>query len=194
MSAMARVATRSQLTAPEYLAWEQEQPERHEFHDGEVFAMAGGSPRHNWIAARVQSELMRALGDRCFVFTPDQRIVVDAGKRYDYPDASVVCGAVELQPGTTDVVANPTVLVEVLSRTTEGYDRGLKWEGYQRLASVTDYLLLAQHEVRVEHFRRAPATGWFYAALGAGERVVLASGAALEVDAIYARALELPGD
>jgi Uma2 family endonuclease len=188
------MSTMSHLTAPEYLAWERAQADRHEFHDGEVFAMAGGSPRHNWIAARVQSELMRALGDRCFVFTPDQRIVVDDGKRYVYPDASVVCGAVELQAGTTDVVANPAVLVEVLSRTTEAYDRGLKWEGYQRLASVTDYLLLAQHEVRVEHFRRGPDRGWFYAALGAGERIVLAGGAALDVDAICARALELPGD
>lgn len=191
---MARVATRSQLTGAEYLAWEREQLERHEFHLGEVFAMAGGSPRHNWIAARVQSAMVGALGDRCFTFTSDQRLLFDEGKRYVYPDATVVCGAIELQPGTHDVVTNPSVLIEVLSSTTEAYDRGLKWEGYQRLASLTDYLLVAQHEVRVEQFRRAPDRRWFYAAYGAGERVVLANGAELEVDAIYLRAFDLPGD
>ncbi len=191
---MARVATRSQLTPAEYLAWEGEQVERHEFHGGEVFAMAGGSPRHNWLAGNVQSALKRLLDDRCFTFTSDQRIVFDDGKRYVYPDASVVCGAVALQDGTNDVVTNPSILIEVLSSTTEAYDRGLKWEGYQRLFSLTDYLLVAQHEVRIEHFRRAVARGWLYGAHGAGEQIMLANGVEFDVDAIYARAFELPGD
>lgn len=191
---MVRVATRSQLTPDEYLAWEREQDERHEFHHGEVFAMAGGSPRHNWLATRFQATLMQAAGARCFTFNSDQRVVFDTGKRYVYPDASVVCGPVELQAGTTDVLANPSVLVEVLSETTEAYDRGLKWEVYQRLASLTDYLLVAQREVRVEHFRRAPDRGWFYTAHGAGEQLTLATGLDLAVDVIYERAFDLPGD
>lgn len=189
---MGRVAERSKLTPAEYLAWEREQVDKHEYHAGEVFAMAGGSPRHNWIAGNVQSALKRSLDTRCFTFPPDQRIVFDEGKRYVYPDVSVVCGPIVLQDGTKDVVANPSILIEVLSSTTEPYDRGLKWEGYQCLPSVTDYLLVAQHEVRVEHYQRAPDRGWFYRAYGAGERIALGNG--VEVDAIYARAFELPGD
>ena len=191
---MARVAMRSQLTAQEYLAWEREQLDRHEFHHGEVFAMAGGSPRHNWLVGNVLAVVKQLLDGRCFTFTPDQRVTFDEGRRYVYPDTTVVCGAVELQAGTSDVVANPTVLVEVLSGTTEAYDRGLKWAGYQQVASLTDYLLVAQHEVRIEHFRRAADRGWSYAAYGPGERVVLTNGAALSVDAIYARAFDLPAD
>lgn len=194
---MTRVAARSQLTAAEYLAWEREQVDKHEFHAGEVFAMAGGSPRHNWIAGNVQSALKRALDDRCFTFTSNQRIVFADGARYVYPDASVVCGPVAVQDGTSDVLVNPTVLVEVLSSGTEQYDRGLKWEGYQNLTSLTDYLLVAQREVRVEQFQRAPGDEggrWFYRAYGPGERVSLANGAQIDVDALYTRAFELPGD
>jgi Uma2 family endonuclease len=191
---MTRLAARSKLTAVEYLAWEREQVDKHEFYAGEVFAMAGGSPRHNWIAGNVQSVLKRALDDRCFTFTSDQRIVFNEGSRYVYPDASVVCGEVVLQDGTRDVLANPTILAEVLSSTTEQYDRGLKWEGYQRLASLTDYLLIAQHEIRVEQFQRASDGRWFYRAYGPGDRIPLANGALLDIDTIYARAFELPGD
>jgi len=193
-SAMGRVATRSQLTAPEYLAWEREQSDRHEFHDGEVFARSGGSPRHSLLAGNVVAELKRTLGDRCFTLTSDQRVAFDEGRRYVYPDATVVCGAFELQAGTSDTLANPSAIVEVLSASTEAYDRGLKWEIYQRLASLTDYLLVSQREVRVEHFRRAPDRGWLYTAHGAGEHVALSNGASLAVDAIYARAFELPAD
>ncbi len=191
---MGRVAGRSKLTPAEYLAWEREQVDKHEYHAGEVFAMAGGSPRHNWIAGRTQILLDRSLDTRCFTFPPDQRIVFDEGKRYVYPDVSAVCAPIVLQEGTSDVVANPSILIEVLSSTTEQYDRGLKWEGYQCLPSVTDYLLVAQREVRVEHYLRAPRRGWFYRTYGAGECIALGNGAQLDVDAIYARAFELPGD
>jgi Uma2 family endonuclease len=199
---MARVAARSRLTPAEYLAWEREHVDKHEYHAGDVFAIAGGSPRHNWIAGNVQSVLKRRLDDRSFTFTSDQRIAFDDGRRYVYPDVSIVCGPIILQDGAADVVVNPTILIEVLSSTTEQYDRGLKWEGYQRLSSLTDYVLVAQHEVRIEHFLRAPDRGlargldrgWFYQAYGAGEAFTLGNGAQLDVDAIYARAFELPGD
>ena len=95
--------------------------------------MAGGSPRHNALCANAVARLREALGDRvCNVFTSDQRVGLGAGERYVYPDVTVVCGALLLEQGTSDVVANPTILVEVLSTSTEQYDRGLKWEGYQR--------------------------------------------------------------
>jgi Uma2 family endonuclease len=191
---MARAAARSQRLPDEYLAWEREQVDKHEYHAGDVFAMAAGSPRHNWIAGNIQNALERGPDDRCFTFTSDQRIGLDDGKQYVYPDASVVSGPIILQDGTDDVVTNPSIVVEVLSGSTERNDRGVKWEGYQRLASLTDYLLVVQHEMRIEHFQRVPDLGWLYRSYAAGDRLVLANGAQLDVDAVYARAFDLPGD
>jgi Uma2 family endonuclease len=191
---MTRVAARSKLTAAEYLAWEREQTDKHEFHAGEVFAMAGGSPRHNVIAGNIQTALKLALKGRCVALPSDQRVMFDDGARYVYPDVSVVCGKAVLQDGTKDVLVNPTILVEVLSSGTEQHDRGLKWKGYQRLASLTDYLLVAQHEVRVEQFQRAPDGQWLYRTYGRGDRVPLADGTQIDVGAMYEDAFDYPGD
>jgi Uma2 family endonuclease len=192
---VSRIAERSKLTPDEYLAWERGQSIKHEFFDGEVFPMAGGSPRHNALCLRVGIALNGALlGRGCIEFSSDQRIGSDGGTRYVYPDVSVVCGAVQLQNGTSDVVANPTIIVEVLSQGTEQYDRGLKWVSYQQLPSLTDYVLVSQAEVRIEHYRRDAGGRWSYRSFGPGERVDLTGGATLEVDAIFAGVLELPGD
>jgi Uma2 family endonuclease len=191
---MARVAQHTGLSPAAFLAWERQQPARHEYFRGEVFAMAGGSVRHNALCARVIGGLQGALPASCNVLTSDQRVGVSGGERYVYPDVSVVCGAVVLEPGTADVLSNPTVLVEVLSASTEQYDRGLTWEGYQRLPSLTDFLLVAQAEPRIEHFRRGEGGAWLYRSAVSGERVTLANGVALEVDAVFAGTLELPGD
>jgi Uma2 family endonuclease len=179
------------MTADEYLAWERAQPEKHEFFHGEVFAMASGSPRHNALCGRIIAIASGAL-PRCVVLTSDQRVTMATRGRYVYPDVSIVCGAVEIE--TDDVLLNPTMLVEVLSSTTEQYDRGLKWEGYQRIASLADYVLVAQSEPRIEHYRRAADGTWTYRAAGPGERVPLSLDAALIVDDVYAGLLSLPGD
>ena len=192
---MTRSTARQGLSAQEFLAWENEQPARHEYFRGEVFAMAGGSPRHNVLCSNVIAALHAALRDKgCVVLTSDQRVGLAEGERYVYPDVSVVCGAIALEPGTRDVLTNPTALVEVLSGSTEQYDRGLKWEGYQRIASLDDYLLVSQSEPRVEHFRRSANAAWLYRAAKSGEHIELSNGATVEVDAIFAGALELPGD
>jgi Uma2 family endonuclease len=189
-----RVAQRSHLTADEYLDWERGQQVRHEFFHGEVFAMAGGSMRHNALCASLIEALRTQLRGRCVVLTSDQRIVALHRGRYVYPDISVVCGPVVTEPGTSDVLANPTVLVEVLSDSTEQYDRGLKWDGYQRIESLTDYVLVAQTMPRIEHFRRDRTRTWLYQFAAAGERLVLSNDVVLDVDAIFAGILELPGD
>jgi Uma2 family endonuclease len=192
---MSRVAERSQLTAAEYLAWEREQPVKHEFFHGEVFAMAGGRPRHNALAISVGAELRATLRSRgCAVLSSDQRLAFPPDARYVYPDVTVICGAPAFQPGTTDVITNPSVLVEVLSSSTEEYDRGLKWAGYQSIASLTDYLLVALAEVRIEHYRRNADRSWTFRPAGPGERIALTGGGELAVDAIYAGVFELPGD
>jgi Uma2 family endonuclease len=98
-----------------------------------------------------------------------------------------------LEPGTSDVLASPSIIVEVISKRTELYDRGEKWASYQRLPSLTDYLLVAQRTVRVEHFQRE-ADGWRYSEHEKGGTVTLANSVALEVDAIYDGAFELPSD
>ena len=98
------------------------------------------------------------------------------------------------QQGTNDVVTNPAILVEVLSSSTEEYDRGLKWTGYQSIGTLTDYLLVAQASARIEHYRRNADGSWTYRAAGPGEHVVLTGGGELAVDAICAGVFELPGD
>lgn len=179
------------MTADEYLAWEREQPEKHEFFHGEVFAMAGGSLRHNALCGRIIAFASGAF-PHCVVLASDQRVTMASRGRYVYPDVSIVCGALEVE--TSDVLVNPTILVEVLSSTTEQYDRGLKWEGYQRIASLSDYVLVAQAMPRIEHFRRAADGSWIYRAAGPGERVLLSAGTALVVDELFAGVLSLPGD
>lgn len=178
------------MTAEEFLAWEREQVEKHEFYRGEVFAMAGGSPRHNALSANIVSALNGALRARgCAVLTSDQRVGLT--DRYVYPDVSV-CGKLEV--AANDVLVNPQVLVEVLSSSTEKNDRGSKWDDYQRLASLTDYVLVSQMEARVEHFQRAGDGSWTYRAAGAGGTITLSNGAALVVDDLFAGVFELPGD
>jgi Uma2 family endonuclease len=192
---VSRIVERSQLSAVEFLAWEREQAARHEFFRGEVFAMAGGSPRHNALSSRLNAALRVAFGDRgCEVFSSDQRIGFGAGERYVYPDVTVVGGRIALEPGSTDVITNPILLVEVLSGSTEQYDRGLKWEGYQRVESLTDYVLVSQTEPRIEHYRRETGELWIYRALGPGQRLVVGGTVELDLDAIFAGVFDLPGD
>lgn len=183
------------MSPEDYLAWERSQPAKHEYHLGEVFAMAGGSPRHNFLSGAMVAELRAALrGKGCHVLTSDQRIAAEQGRRYVYADSVVVCGPMKMEPGTSDVLANPRFLVEVISKSTETYDRGEKWEAYQRLASLTDYLLVAQASVRVEHFQREADGSWRYRVKKVGDTVTLANGATLSIDAIYEDAFALDAD
>jgi Uma2 family endonuclease len=192
---MSTTAETRRMSAAEYLTWEREQPGKHEFHAGEVFAMAGGSPRHNVLANAVGAELRAALrGKGCQVMNSDQRVSAKQGDRYVYPDAVVACGGVRTEAGTKDVLANPAVVVDVLSRNTEAYDRGVKWEAYQRLASLTDYVLVSQSAVRVEHYGREADGAWRYREHGPGERIALTDGASISVDALYEGAFEVEGD
>lgn len=183
------------MSAADYLAWERAQPQKHELHLGEVFATPGAGHRHNFLAGAMLAELRAALrGKGCVVLSSDQRIATEQGKRYVYADTVAVCGAVKTEPGTTDVLANPRIVVEVLSRSTEAYDRGEKWEAYQGLESLTDYLLVAQGSVRVEHYRREADGSWRYRLHGAGDTVTLTNGAALSIDAVYDGAFDLAAD
>ena len=185
-----RVAERSQLSPEEYLAWERQQEHKHEYFEGEVYAMSGGSVRHNRLAFQVATALELALGGRCLVIGSDQRVRTRE-RRYVYPDVTAVCGALLIEHD--DVLANPAIVVEVLSGSTEQYDRGLKWDGYQSLPSLSDYVLVSQDRARIEHFGRASDGRWVYTAANAGERITLTGGTVLDIDTIFAGVLELPG-
>jgi Uma2 family endonuclease len=189
---MGQAATSRLASAVEYLAWERVQPEKHEYRRGEVFATGGGSLRHNFLSGAMGAELHGALrGKGCHVLSPGQRISARPGEHYVYADAVVVCGVPQTEPGTSDVLANPKVVVEVLSPSTEAYDRGDKWEAYQRLPSVTDYVLVSQAAAQIEHYQREADGSWRYRLVEAGDVVTLGNGAVVAVDAVYEGAFDL---
>jgi len=147
-------------TPEEYLALERAADYKSEYVAGEIFAMAGASVDHNTIAGNI----FRLLGNQfqgrpCRVFMSDLRVQIAATAMYTYPDVVAVCGPLELASGQRDTLLNPTVIVEVLSPSTEAYDRGAKFDHYWRLPSLTEYVLVAQDQVRVEHFARQ-GDGW----------------------------------
>lgn len=183
------------MSASEYLAWERTQSERHEYFHGEVFAMAGGSPRHNALCAAIIGDLRAELrGGPCRVLTSDQRIIARGGEHYVYPDVSVVCGPVELAEGTHDVLANPWAVFEVLSRSTEPYDRGDKWASDRQIPSLSHYLLVSQASPRIEWFQRQSDGAWRYEVVEPGGRIALSPEISLTIDTLYDGILDLPTD
>ncbi|XYH98155.1 Uma2 family endonuclease [Sorangium sp. So ce1128] len=185
-------ARKLSFTYAEYLEQERASPTKHEFLDGEIFDMAGGTPEHARLAANVMAELRPTLRERpCAVFSSDLRVRVRETGLATYPDVSVVCGQLARDPEDKDAVVNPLVLVEVLSDSTEGYDRGEKFAHYRRIPSLKEYVLVSQEHRRIEVFRRNEDNSWTLYEAGPGERARLASiDAALAVDEIYRGALE----
>jgi Uma2 family endonuclease len=151
----------SKLTPEEYLAIERAAEFRSEYHAGEMFAMVGGSPRHSLIKTQVLATLtVRLRGRACTAYDSDLRIRVSATGLYTYPDASVICGPLEFDDQRRDTVLNPAVLVEVLSESTEAYDRGKKFNHYRRIESLKEYLLVSQDEPKIEHYLRSDDGSW----------------------------------
>jgi len=145
----------------EYLELERNADFKSEYCDGIIYAMSGGSPRHSEIAANVIVALGSQLrGSPCHVYSSDLKVATDPHGPYAYPDLSIVCGELSFLGDHNDVIINPTVLVEVLSPSTEAYDRGRKFARYQRMESLADYILVAQDEPRVEHFTRQEHGQW----------------------------------
>ena len=168
-----------------YLEVERKSDVRHEFIDGDILAMSGGTPRHALLIANVTGVARSALRGPCRAYSSDLRVRVPETARATYADVTVVCGPIETHPEDPDAVTNPSVLVEVLSPTTERDDRGEKFAQYRKLPSLRDYVLVAQEHRRVEHFRRAEGGAWTLVERGPGERVELSIGASLDVDEIY---------
>ena len=181
------------MTSAEYLAFELSATERHQYLAGAVYAMAGGSPRHAVLTANgVIAFGVAVRGSGCRVASNDLKIHIPKTGNFVYPDFSIICGAVELYPGSTHVAMNPRGVVEVLSKSTEAHDRSGKWEDYQSLVSLTDYVLVAQNAARVEHYARQTDGSWRYRAARAGETITLTTGVIVSVDEIYEGAFDVP--
>jgi len=140
------------ITEEEYLAMETESDLKHEYFEGEIFAMTGASEKHNLIAANVIGELRSQLKTKpCRVYPGDMRLKIEATGLYTYPDVMIVCGPRRFaEPGRTDTLTNPLVIIEVLSDSTENYDRGKKFQHYKSLNSLREYILISQHQEKIE--------------------------------------------
>ena len=157
---MTSVAVKPHLTPEAYLVLERDAKTKSEYLNGQVYAMAGASRAHNLIAGNTSSGLHVQLSTRtCEVYASDMRVKVRPTGLYTYPDVVVVCGEPRFENEDLDTLLNPTVLVEVLSPSTEGYDRGEKFAHYRQVASLKEYVLIAQNCVRVEHYLRQ-GTKW----------------------------------
>lgn len=141
------------LTEEEYLAFERASDVRHEFLSGRIYSMAGASREHNLITGNVAGEIRAQLkGKPCETYSNDMRVRVPGTGLYTYPDVVVVCGEPVFIDDHNDTLVNPTLIVEVLSSTTEAYDRGEKFRDYRSIKSFSEYVLIAQNKMAVDHF------------------------------------------
>jgi Uma2 family endonuclease len=190
---MASTATRAPVSARDYLEFERAAETKHELWRGEVFAMAGASFAHNRIVANLLAGLRDALAGlrdalanrTCVALPSDMKVHVPSRDGFVYPDASVVCGAPEFFDGSADVLTNPSAVFEVLSDSTERFDRGAKFVGYRSIASLRECVLISQHERHVEHYTRREDGTWVLQEYAGEGSVALVVGGALELEALY---------
>ncbi len=148
-------------TPEEYLVLEKKAESKSEYHQGKIVAMAGASLEHNRIVGNVHAVLHRDLRARpCDVFMSDLRVWIAPENRYTYPDVMVICGQPQFAEGRTDTVSNPKIIIEVLSESTAGRDRGDKFYAYWTLDTFEEYVLIDQYRLRVEYFRRVDESLW----------------------------------
>ena len=178
-------------TLDDYLALEEESSTRHEFWEGEIVAMAGGTPEHAALAMAVGRQLGNQLeGTACRVFSSDLRVRILETGLVTYPDVTVICGPSERDPKSDTTVLNPRVAVEVTSDSSEHYDRGDKLEHYKTVPTMQAVVIVSHRERRVDVFSRQ-GTEWIFESKTSGEVAsVAAVNASIDVDALYAAATE----
>jgi Uma2 family endonuclease len=174
-------------TFADYLALEEASNTKHEFLNGEIYGMAGGTPEHAALSVAVSSALLAQLQDGpCRVYSSDLRVRVLATGLATYPDVTVVCGDLERDPESSTTVVNPRVVVEVLSDGTEAYDRGEKLDHYRRVPSLAAVVLVSHRSPGIEIWERASTGEWRQSTFGPAETAVIdALPARLPVDEIY---------
>ena len=161
------------ISEDEYLRREIEADYKSEYFNGEIFAMSGGSEAHALITLNVAATLRAALrGKTCRVYAADLRVRVTPTGLYTYPDVIAVCGERKFYEKQKDTLLNPTVIFEVLSKSTQGYDRGQKFEHYRALDSLQEYITIAQDRVHVEHHARQNDNRWLLTEMNASDAVL----------------------
>lgn len=155
------VVPKKRISPEEYLEFERASEEKHEYLNGHVFAMSGAKRNHNKIVANLSGLLWQDLKSKdCEFYPNDMRVFVPKTGLYTYPDLVVVCGEPEFQDTIPDTLLNPVLLIEVLSDSTEGYDRGKKFQHYRSIESLREYVLVSQNEARVEKYLRQGDGFW----------------------------------
>ncbi len=190
---MAEAAVETRLTLDEYFALERESEERHEFLDGEVVAMGGASWNHGQLGGNLFFALRSRLPRGCSLQTNDQRVHIPSTGLYTYPDLVALCEPPQFQDDTTfDTLLNPRVLVEILSPSTESYDRTTKFDHYRTIPCLREYILVAQDERKVQHYRRQDdSQRWEFVEIkGTGVLDVTSIGVEVSLDEIYAGVVE----
>jgi Uma2 family endonuclease len=186
---MTSTAPERRYTFREYLELEASSELRYEFFAGAVYAMSGGSPEHSGLAANV-IQLLGAAGKPCRVFTSDLRVRVLETGLATHPDVSVVCGGLERDPEDNNTATNPVIIVEVLSPSTQRYDREEKAAHYRRIPSLASYVLISQEEQRLEVFTRNPDGSWTLREARIGSVELPSIGCKLAVADVYRNPLE----
>jgi len=152
---MSAVLTQTHYTAEEYLTLERSAAYKSEFHDGQIYAMTGASREHNLVSGNIYRELSLQLKKRpCEAYINDMRVKAVEANSYHYPDIAVVCGTPQFEDAQVDTLLNPTVLIEVLSPSTEAYDRGGKFAHYRKISTLREYLLVSQDQPSIERYKR----------------------------------------
>jgi Uma2 family endonuclease len=178
--------TRAPVSPGDYLELERVSETKHELWRGDVFAKVGASFAHNRIVANLLAGLRDALANgTCVALPSDMKVHVPSRDGFVYPDASIVCGGPEFFDTANDVLTNPSAVFEVLSDSTERFDRGAKFVGYRSIPSLRECVLISQHERRVEHYTRREDGTWVLHEIAGAGSVALASGGALELEALY---------
>jgi len=153
----------AKITPEEYLHFERQSETKHEYFDGEIFAMAGASRKH----CKLSANLMRIIGNKlhqtkCNVYSNDFRVKIKETGLYTYPDVIITCGKEILEDQVKDTLLNPLILIEILSPSTEKYDRGKKFAHYRQIESLQNYILISQEEPRIEIFQRQNNDQWLF--------------------------------
>lgn len=171
----------------DYMAWEAEQAERHEYLNGEVFAMTGARDAHNTIAGNIFAGLRAVLrGTPCRAFIADMKLRVDAADAVFYPDVLVTCDPRDKTPEADTAKRHPSLIVEVLSDSTAAYDRGFKFEQYRAIDTLREYLLVEQNRRHIDLFRRGEEGRWVLEPLSDTDKITLLdSRVTLSLDELY---------
>jgi Uma2 family endonuclease len=189
---MSTVFKQTHYSEEDYLVLERNALYKSEFHDGEIFAMTGASRKHNLVSGNIYRELSLQLKKRrCEAYMSDMRVKAAKSHSYHYPDIAVVCGTPQFEDAHVDTLLNPTLLIEVLSPSTEAYDRGAKFAHYRKIASLCEYLLVTQDQPSIERYVRQGDVWILTETVDIGATVALESiGCSLSLREVYDKVLD----